>query len=127
MFKQRELQSIAAAESMPAAPPGSNLFYSYLCVALPPLVRLWLATELAERKRGRITPRSRLSGSVALPASLGKIGPVLGFPRRARCTSSLLASFGTIRIGALLLRLFGSVVIPFQIERAISNSPPATR
>jgi hypothetical protein len=30
-----------------------------------------------------------------------------------------------IGIGALLLRLFGSVVIPFQIERAISN-PPAS-
>src|ERR1700727_1488670 len=103
---------------------GSNLFYSYLCVALPPLVRLWLATELAERKRGRITPRSRLSGSVALPASLGKIGLVLGFPRRARCTSSLVASFGTIRIGTLLLRLFGSVVIHSRSSARLATRPP---
>ena len=64
-----------------------------------------------------------LSGSIAYPAPLGKIGPVFGFPRRAPCASSLVASFGMIGIGALLVRLFGSVVIPFQIERAISNSP----
>jgi hypothetical protein len=65
-----------------------------------------------------IALRRRLSGSSALPAPLGKISLTLGFRRDARWASSLAVSFGMIGIGALLLRLFGSVVIPFQIERA---------
>src|SRR5580704_15410760 len=81
--------------------------------------RLGRATDVLRGKEDS----QMLSGSIALPAPLGKIGPVFGFPKRARCASSLMASFEMIGIGALLLRLFGSVVIPFQIERAISSSP----
>src|SRR5215469_189098 len=107
---------------MPAMPLGENLV-SLIAVGGSSVLGFWLAAEFADLQCSKNHSPQQTVGVHRVASSTGEDRTGFRFFRDERdAIRALAASFAMIGIGALLLRLFGAVVIPFQIERAINNS-----